>query len=359
MQIIKKNFSVILITLISLGVIFYLRRQISSLMKENLDLKNSNNELKKLSVKAYSEIENIKKNFFNDTENSDFKNNLNHEKIKELNHEDVIEEDIIEEDVINHNLDEEKPPIEMITIPDQINEFIIMSETIPDVDSQLVNNLIDSNLVHLPFNNINSNIEVLDDNEQIIKEIEDDTNNKELSNNNNEEIENIIINHGIPKEEEIVEEIIIDKPDEHDISSKNDELKENVKVLKLNNIEKPKEESKLNIKFQPKEDKNRTDSESEKSLDYTNNDYFEINNNFTKQPEKIIKAEPNKFEFISENYNINNASLSNLEKLNIRDIQNISKRYKLDVKKLNSKGDKKINKTKKELCTEIISYLNI
>lgn len=350
-------------------------------MKENLDLKKDNLELKNLSVKAYSEIEGIKKNFFNSNENNDIKNNLDEQQIKELNQENIIDPDIIEVDVVKpdliNKLEEDKPPIEIITIPDQRSEFIFMSETIPDVNSELVNNLIDNNLVHLPFNN--SNIEVLDDNEPIVNEIENnekelknnyeenENNEKELENNyeenknnekelknNDEEIENIVINHGILKEE-----IIINESNEVISSSDNEDLKENVKVLKFNNLEKPKEETKLNIKFQPKEQKNQSDSESEKSLDYTNNDYLEINNNILKKPEKIIKSEPNKFEFISENYNINHINLSNLEKLNIRDIQNISKRYKLDIKKFNSKGDKKINKTKKELCTEIISYLNI
>lgn len=360
MEILKKNFSIIIITLLSLGVIFYLRRQISNLIKENLELKSDNLKLKEISSKAYSEIELIKKNILNLPGEP--------EKIIEEpstldNNDEIKDRDIVIQQPII--LEGDKPPIEFINVPEPIisqqSEFIIMSETIPDVESNLINNLIDNNLVHLPFKHQNS------DN---IQEIDDDDD-EPLGDDVEEIIVELPPEHKV-KESEVVVEIPEVKPEviEEVVQEEKIEVEEviqieqyapeNVKVLKFNNIEKPKEEPKLNIKFQPKNPV-VNDSESEKSLDYTNNDYLEINNNIPVNVETPVeeKVEINNIDYISNNYNINHVNLSSLEKLNIRDIQNISKRYKIDTKKLNSKGDKKINKTKKELCTEIISYLNI
>jgi hypothetical protein len=359
MEILKKNFSIILITLMSLGVIFYLRRQISNLIKENLELKKNNITLKEISTKAYSEIENIKKTIFQNGNIEEPVMNMNiEEPFKNINIEEPVKDKIIINNSLNYEIieteiiDEEKPPIEFVNIPEPIlnqkAEFIIMSETIPDVEGDLINNLIDNNLVHLPFKKSNSDM---------IQEIDDDD--ESLG----DDVEEIIVeqppiqseNINIPKiiqEESNVTQKSIEEEEPEKIT-----VTDNVKVLKFNNInEKLKEDTKLNIKFQPKVTENN-DSESEKSLDYTNNEYLEINNNVPVKIEE--KKEPNNIDYISNNYNINHVNLSSLEKLNIRDIQNISKRYKLDIKKINSKGDKKINKTKKELCTEIISYLNI
>lgn len=361
MEILKKNYSIIIITLLSLGVIFYLRRQISNLIKENLELKSDNLKLKDISSKAYSEIELIKKNILNLPGEP--------EKIIEKpstldNNDEIKDRDIVIQQPII--LEEDKPPIEFINVPEPIisqqSEFIIMSETIPDVESDLINNLIDNNLVHLPFKHQNS------DN---IQEIDDDDDDEPLGDDVEEIIVELPPEHKVKEPEvvveipevepEVIEEVVQEEKIEvEEVIQTEQSPPENVKVLKFNNIEKPKEEQKLNIKFQPKNSV-VNDSESEKSLDYTNNDYLEINNNIPVKIETSVeeKVEINNIDYISNNYNINHVNLSSLEKLNIRDIQNISKRYKIDTKKLNSKGDKKINKTKKELCTEIISYLNI
>lgn len=363
MEIFKKNFSIIIITVLSLGIIFYLRRQINNLLKENVELKNANHSLKEISIKAYTEIELIKKTMMDPMFSGEPINLKNIQIITEDEKPTVITEDnkkqFIESDdeiEIIQNLD--KPPIEMVTIPDEINnttEFIIMSETIPDLESDLVNTLINNNLVHLPF--LSPNIEVIDEDVQ-----PDDNSTIEIEIESPKIIEEPILEPEVTDENRNVLKINLDEKEDSyentkvlniNIDEKGDSY-ENTKVLKFNNVEKPKEEHKINIKLQPKEN----DSGSEKSLDYTNNEYLEINNTLQSEV-KPSTPEINPYEYITQNYNINHINLSNLENLNIRDIQNISIRNKIDVKKINSKGDKKINKTKKELCTEIISYLNI
>jgi hypothetical protein len=345
MNFFKKNFPIVLITIISLGVIFYLKRKLGTLQEEHNKLIETNASLKKISSKAFAELEMIKNNFFPPQRK-------NHEPpIIDEYQPEIIEEQIIEDQLIeDHNPEEEniiihnKKPSQEELISESIKimnnntifrppevlehtEFIVMSETIPDVESELVNNLIYNNLIKVP------------------------------TKNNSDKIEEITIDDESSDEEPYIIE-------ETDKKVETENL-ENKKVFKFNNNEKNKEETpKINIKLQPRE--KNDDSESEKSLDYSNNDYLEINT--SNLPEVIIDTKEDlpqyemsnsNIDYLSQKYNINQKNLNSLEDLKIKDIQEISKRYKIDIKKINSKGDKKINKTKKELCTEIISCLNI
>ena len=312
-----------------------------------------------------------------------FENNLKNLKFGDYN-KNIDKIEIIDELKLNNNelsVQENIILKEESLDKDSTQELIIISENIPDLNNSLINNLIDNGLVKSPHEK-NKVIELINDesdytsddehNDELVEVIE--TNEKKIFLNNNKENIN---------EKKILIENNNNCPNEKKFTLLNEEtLKENnsikEKQINIGNIQKKeKKENKINIVLE-----NNNDSGSEKSLDYTNNDYLEINNNFNPtnkleeikkvkeeinvinnvelEQENTVEIEKNNnknLNFLKIDYDINNTN--ELEKLTIKDLKQISKRFNVDTKKINNKGDKKINKTKKELCTEIISYLNI